>query len=618
MADVIAELVARLGYEVDDTGLNRFSKGTDDASNKAGDLTKKLRSGTNALAKWTAGVVAAGAALVGHLISSVAEAGDEIAKTSVQLATNSTELQRMRFAAERSGASAATLDKAIKKLNVGLLDATVKGTGPASEALEILGMKAKDLEGLTTEQKMGAIADSLQQVEDGNIRAALAAKLFGERSGAELKPLLDLGSEGMRGLGDRAEELGGVLGEDALKNAEAFQDGLLDMKTAAFGAGASLVEGLVPMVTDAANGIANWVAENDEFISQDLPAFLEMVGEGAGEVITFFLDAATQVDDFVAEVEDLVELIDEEYGDSIDAAIDAGQSLIDLWGDIAGAIGKGVAKLLEFVDVLDDANETVYSIKVGLGLDDTPTTNVRGGQTFLGGPTNENNRRNEQRRERDRERAEAKRAAEEDRKKHEAELKRLAKSDADRERAKKQAEFAKRFERLSNKGKGGRGGKKKGIDTSAADSMFGDRLRDLSSFAGGSDKTTSAALEAAAKALEEGATSSQAFAAGVGRLESLTGATLQTDSIGSALEGAILGGGGGRAGGGSSPTAGARFVRIDASFNAPTTIELVLPDGAAAGLGPRETLELVEATIGEALEERNRKAYDHFRRNVEV
>ncbi|MGB0768848.1 MAG: hypothetical protein ACPGYV_14195 [Phycisphaeraceae bacterium] len=43
---------------------------------------------------------------------------------------------------------------------------------------------------------------------------------------------------------------------------------------------------------------------------------------------------------------------------------------------------------------------------------------------------------------------------------------------------------------------------------------------------------------------------------------------------------------------------------------------LTLPDGAVGTLGAGELLELVSETVGDELDERNRRAYDHFRQAV--
>lgn len=66
---------------------------------------------------------------------------------------------------------------------------------------------------------------------DGADKSALAMKVFG-KSGMELIPLLNEGSDGITKLTDRARELGLVFDEQAGRNADAFNDGLDELKGA--------------------------------------------------------------------------------------------------------------------------------------------------------------------------------------------------------------------------------------------------------------------------------------------------------------------------------------------------------------------------------------------------
>lgn len=583
--DVIAELVGRLGFEVDDKGLDDFDRKMKRGEKSASSFSDKLKGGITTIAKYGAAAVAAGAALLTGLIVNVAAAGDEIAKTAGKIGAGTTELQRLRFAAQRSGAEAATLDKAIRKLNVGLVDAATKGTGPTAEGLDAIGLSASALEGLTVEEKLGQISEALRSVADDGERSAVAAKIFGERAGPELLPLLDQGAAGIAALGDRAEALGGVLGDKALKDSEAFQDAILDLKTAAMGAGAGLVSGLIPQVTEAANGIADWAAENDEFIRQDLPAALEKIVGATIDVVKFFVEAATQVDDFVAEVEDLAETFNDEYGPAIDAAVTAGEALVDVWADIASGIGVGIAKLLELVGVLEDAERTIYSVKVGLGLDDTPTTSVSGAPRP--GESEEDRvsrRRDEQAREEAREQAGE----------NLSNVITIARA------------FGQRYEQIqqaqesagNGRGRGGRGGGRRGR---------GGRGRG----GGGGRRRPAGAdggiLEPAPEASEDPNADIIAMLGGEGGSRGLS------EALGEAI--------GGRrespAGGGASPTAGAKFVRVEVNVG-PTTITIEMPENSVAGLSPDEVMQVAEERIGAVLEERNRRAFDHFASAAEI
>lgn len=613
MADVIAELVGRLGYQVDDKGLKQFDEGLGKAEKSAGRFEGSIAKGAKAVAALGVAAAAAAAAGLAKLVVQVAEAGDEIGDTATNLKIGTTELQRLRFAADKFGGSAASLDKAIIKLNSGLVDAASKGAGPTHDALKLLGVDIRQLEGLSTEERFGVIADAMAGIEDGAIKTALAAKLFGKSAGPELVGFLDAGSAGIEGMGDRLEDLGGVMSEDAIEASGKFDDALKDLKAAAFGAGAQLVQGLTPAVTDGVESFSAWIAENDEFIRQDLPAVLTAIAEATVAVVGFFAEAIAQVDDFATEIQHLGEDIYAEYGPAIDFVIDTGKTLAGIWVDIASAIGKGILKLLEFAGVIDDVEDTVFSIKVGLGIADEPTATARG-TAGIPGEQGDAGRARAAAATAEREAAEASLAAQKESLRAAESL--LRQQQRTRTRGLTLAD-------IEGKGKKGRGGGKGSKGPSDADlralaeAKFGAQLDDLARRSGATPQARAAAALAAGQALQQGAAEKVALEAGVGQIESLTGEDLGAVGLGGDIASALFGERlGGQAGGGDSPTAGAKFVQIDASFNAPTTIEINLPEGALAGMSPHEIAQVVEDRIGEALDERNRRAFDHFSQAV--
>lgn len=231
------------------------------------------------------------------MVKGTAEAGDEIAKTSKQLGVASDELQRVRFAAQRSGASIESTSKAIRTLTVGLEDALSKGTGPVAEGLEALGLSASDLVGLGLEERLAVISTAMGDLADESQRSAITAKLFGTRAGTELKPLLDVGADGIRELGDEAERLGGVLGEDALADSEAFADTLLDLETRFQGLVRQLGARVIPIATEWLEKVGQWIEDNEELIEQGFETFLENVGDVAEETGPILIDLVEVVGD---------------------------------------------------------------------------------------------------------------------------------------------------------------------------------------------------------------------------------------------------------------------------------------------------------------------------------
>lgn len=630
MADVIAELVGRLGYEVDDKGLAKFEDGTEKADKSAKGLVETL-SHLTTIGRGVIDVVSRVARELTGLITGAAETGDEIAKTAGKIGITTTELQRLRFAAARSGAEATVLNDGIRKLNQGLVEATSKGTGPFAEGLKILGVSLDDLRDLSQEQRFGFLADELANVADASTRSALAAKLFGETAGPGLLPLLNAGSEGIRALGDRAEELGGVLSEDALRNAEAFQDALLDLKTTGVGVGGALLGTLAPVITDVANRTADWIAENRELVQQKVAEFIDEASRVLGELVPKLVDMAGAVVDLAEPLggleSDLTLATAAAFALSVaiggipGLALAAGAAVGLLAADVAGftdeiaafrqqrklverdteRVRAGNEALDELSALLDDPqrlasmSDADYARLVDdviVGTSGDPTMAEAGDAVI---------------RRIDSERALAKAEA------FDPTIGVTPEVDAAASRAGRRREIDRRMRSaLKPKGKGG-GGRE--TDTTLARERFGDRIAALGATSGATETAQDAALKAAAESLDRGASDEVAFGAAVGQLESLTGRDLSGQGLGlhDALAAAIMGGG--RAPGEASALAGAQFVRIEQHYNAPTEVSIEIN---AEGLDATAIVTDIEERIGAALDERNRQAFDHFRAAVEI
>lgn len=360
MDEILKRLIVQISYAVEPGGREKVEQDqqrTEAKSVAIGALA------AGAIAKAASIGLSAVKALVGGLVDAVqgfAEFGDEVAKTAGKLGVGTTELQRLRFAAQRSGADASMVGEAFKKLAVGLDEARTKGTGPLSEGLGLVGVELRELEGLTAEQQVGLLADALNEIDDPMQRAAAAAKIFGESAGSELGPLLATGSEGIKGLGDEAERLGLVMGDAALKGAEDLTDALSDAQAQVQVTGARIGGYLAPLVTDATRRMSNWAAENRQFVEQDLPAAIESILVVGGQLLAWLADVVTETRQFGREVGFAYDRVTEwatAMRDDLQPAIDRVASVMEVWGSailtVNEGIGKGIASLLEYIGVLD-------------------------------------------------------------------------------------------------------------------------------------------------------------------------------------------------------------------------------------------------------------------------
>lgn len=217
---------------------DKANKAIDDTDKKGKGLGDRLGSMIGTAAKVGAGIAAGASIALGGMLAlanKTAAAADVIDKLSERTGINREELQRWQYAAGQSGADVKKLEVGIKKLS-DVMDGAVKGNKANVAAFEQLGISLTDTSGKvrSTEAVFTDVMAALGDMEQGAARNALGNDLLG-KSYVEMLPLLNAGSEGMDALKNRANELGLVMSEDAVKANVKFGDTMDDLKQS-FGA----------------------------------------------------------------------------------------------------------------------------------------------------------------------------------------------------------------------------------------------------------------------------------------------------------------------------------------------------------------------------------------------
>ena len=156
------------------------------------------------------------AALVDRSIS----AANAIGKTADKIGVGVEALQELRFAAKASGVEQQTLDMALQRFTRRAAEAA-QGTGEAKDALAQMGIALRDQSGnlRSSEDLLGDVADAFARIEDPAERVRLAFKLF-DSEGVALVNLLSDGSGALEEMRERARDLGIVLDEHLVRDAE--------------------------------------------------------------------------------------------------------------------------------------------------------------------------------------------------------------------------------------------------------------------------------------------------------------------------------------------------------------------------------------------------------------
>jgi hypothetical protein len=228
------------------------------------------------------GIMAVGGAAVGVGAGALAftmqwaEQADKLAKDSAKLDVPIDQLQRMKFAADRSGVSADSLGQSFREMNKRVTEGRANEQSPIAKVAKEIGLSLDDISQMEPEKRFGAIADALSTIEDPAIRVTAAQQFFG-KSASDLGPLLAEGSDGIRALGDEAERLGMVMSADTAAAAEELQDKITNLKARASGLGSELATVLVPVLGDVADRTSDWIEENDAFLKQDLPMAIKEI-----------------------------------------------------------------------------------------------------------------------------------------------------------------------------------------------------------------------------------------------------------------------------------------------------------------------------------------------------
>ena len=218
--------------------------------NRASYTAQKNFQQITSFAKTAAGSLAAlyGAGTFADFINQQIQLADKLDDLSQKLGISTEELSKLQYAAKFSGVDLAGLQVALTKLSKGMLEAANE-TGTTYKALNAMGISVKNTDGTlkSSTQVLNEVADAFAGYADGAGKTALATTIFG-RAGAELIPMLNEGSAGIKNYGDELQRFGGVISTEAAANAAKFSDNLDRIKTVGTAMGQSIANDIIPFL----------------------------------------------------------------------------------------------------------------------------------------------------------------------------------------------------------------------------------------------------------------------------------------------------------------------------------------------------------------------------------
>lgn len=201
-------------------------------------------------------------------------------------------LSALRYAGEVVGTPLEAIATSTRKLSANMADAA-GGNKEAMATFKALGVEVQNADGSLRSQDAVLLdmADRFATYEDGAAKAALAQRAFG-KAGADMIPLLNKGSAGIRELRGEAEAMGAVFGGDVAKQAAQFNDNLKRLELNAEAAKVSLLSGLLPALNKVIEGFLRMKQEGLlgtvlKDAAKDMLGFGEITNDVAGDLAKF-------------------------------------------------------------------------------------------------------------------------------------------------------------------------------------------------------------------------------------------------------------------------------------------------------------------------------------------
>lgn len=346
----VLSLMATIGIDT-----SSYDKGLSNASSKLSSFGGAIKSGFGTMVKvGTAAMATIGGAVVGGSAAfikgagDVAAYGDNIDKMSQKMGISAQGYQEWEAVMQHSGTSMETLKAGMKTL----ANAVEKGNG----AFKRLGITQEDIAKMDQEDLFNATIAALQNVDDETERTYLAGQLLG-RGATELGALLNTSAEDTQAMKDRVYELGGVMSDDAVKAAAAYQDQLQDMQTAFGGLKRGMMSDFMPTITQVMSGLTDLFSGDSSGVGKINSGITDFVNK-MSESLPQVLNTGAQI------VSSLLTAITNNLPQLVNAGIEAikilGNGIIENAPQIAESVLQITDQLgAAFLDLMKKATEKI-------------------------------------------------------------------------------------------------------------------------------------------------------------------------------------------------------------------------------------------------------------------
>ena len=360
---------------VDNQKANESIHQTEEHAEKTGN---SLLSGVGKAVKFGAAVAGAGTVAIGGMIAlatKTAETADFIDKLSERTGVNREELQRWKYAADQSGADVSKFEVGIKKLS-SAMDGAKSGAKGSIEAFNTLGISMQEVKTKSPSEMLDTVMKKLADMPDSAERNVLGNQLLG-KSYSDMLPLLNAGSKGIEELKNRADSLGLVMSEDAVKANVKFGDTLADVKSSFSAVFMHISNEYVPILQLVLDFILEHMPEIQSVfqvvfsvIRGVVTVVIEVLKFFAGLVSMFFKDTGAGAKDFQETMKQLAGVISfvfESLKITIETVLNALKAFWEKYGeDIKKALTNIIAVVKPIFDSIVGIIQGFIDIVMGI------------------------------------------------------------------------------------------------------------------------------------------------------------------------------------------------------------------------------------------------------------
>jgi len=322
-----------------------------------------------AMAAATGAAVATGKAFLDSA-NDVAAYGDQVDKMSQKMGISATTYQEWDFVMQHAGASIDSLKSSMKTL------ATAAQTDSA--AFEALGISQEQIASMSQEDLFAATISALQNVSSETERTYLAGQLLG-KGATELGGLFNMSAEETEALKQQVHDLGGVMSDEAVKDAAAYQDAMQNMNVALDGVKKGMMSEFLPGITQVMTGLAGVFSGNGgiEEIQSGLESVIGKITEIAPQ---FFTLAQTLITSLISGFAPMLpQLVTSVFSVIIQAITTITSMIPQLMPSIISGIEGIMTALFQALPIIiEGASQLILSLVTWLSSGDNITTFVNG------------------------------------------------------------------------------------------------------------------------------------------------------------------------------------------------------------------------------------------------